>query len=261
MIDEDYKPPSQLHVSAEIRSQFAEAFYSKTLLSGTNAQRLCHLERAKVLLTHQANTYIPTNTTFLQTPANHFQQPKNQSTNIQAMEEFVERVHSLPAELFRHVGAFVFAPIQPSTVRITKDFKPPTVLHVDKFETRKRVPYFYAATIFESENPKDFRKYLASLTKLQRRLMCCVRLVIVPHSGTIDEQTHAKFAKELSFRSSVRPMEELKLQSEEAVLDKIKNMLDQANIKLTPGVVRIQYSSSENTEDGWGIREWLSLKE
>jgi hypothetical protein len=31
MIDEHYKPPSQLHISAQIRSQFAEVFYSKTV--------------------------------------------------------------------------------------------------------------------------------------------------------------------------------------------------------------------------------------
>lgn len=109
-----------------------------------------------------------------------------------ASSNLIERVHALPAELFNQIRDEVFTP-KPCTVRIDAKYKPPSSLQVDKASRRRYTLKYYGGVVkFTCANPDLLLRYLASLTKAQRRFLHSISLITAP-TVAVDSNARTRF--------------------------------------------------------------------
>ena len=137
---------------------------------------------------------------------------------------------------------------------ISKDYKPPSVVQVNR-ATRKRYEksYYRSGTCFQFSDPVTLRKFLSSISYLNRHLMQRVQLLVILPTDPIDEQSRTKFAKDGIARAKNFNMEiEMRART--------KEMLNWAYIPLRISVTDVAYMPSESTDENWKIRAWMGLE-
>ena len=94
------------------------------------------------------------------------------------MDEFIQRAHDLPPELFHDIRARVFT-FTPGIVKVNENYKPPAILQVNEASRAILVNKYYGETmVFEFNGPCDLYKWARSLRKSQHSLNTNIRLKV-----------------------------------------------------------------------------------
>lgn len=85
------------------------------------------------------------------------------------MDELIERVQSLPAELYNHIQKLTFATDSTQSCDINSEYKPPVLLHVQKPFRQVFARAYYSKTNFQFEDLELCCTWLKSLPEEHRR--------------------------------------------------------------------------------------------
>lgn len=95
------------------------------------------------------------------------------------MDDFIQRVQGLPLELFEEIKTLGFT-CDPSTVKIDRDYKPPTILQISSATRATVSQQYYARTIaFRANDALCLTKWLTSLNEQDVGRVSYVELNIV----------------------------------------------------------------------------------
>lgn len=99
------------------------------------------------------------------------------------MEDFIERLQSLPGELYNHIQALTLSTDFEKECDIAVDYQPPKVLHIDRSRRQLFAQAYYSETKFRFEDPELCRAWLKSLPKQHRYEIRGLKLIYVTRRG------------------------------------------------------------------------------
>lgn len=128
--------------------------------------------------------------------------------NMDATMILAERLQVLPSELFNKIYNAAFA-IDATTCNVTSDYKPPTLLQVDKASREAYAETYYSNIRFDFTSCELCCKWLASLSLNHHKLLTKIRLIRSNLHETFEDDL--KGTKESPFASEGQFIRELKV--------------------------------------------------
>ena len=113
----------------------------------------------------------------------------------QDFDDFVQRVHSLPPELFEKIKEYTCL-IERRHVKLDEHDKPPAVLHINRTIRCKLLKLYYKGCIFEAFDEEVLVRWLKSLDGYAKAFLREIRYDIqLPYHGTSRHNTSSTDAK------------------------------------------------------------------